>query len=297
MTLLEFLESYLSTTLKMDKAGVAALFEADGSPKADLINQLLEKNKTHIATVTKGKFDEGYKAAEKKVKTDLEKELKEKFGVDSDKVGVELVEAIVEAKTPRGTEITEEQVKKHKTYLELNDSIPGKIKAAVKAEEEKHNAYKSQVERKEVMSAVKDEALQLFDEAKVVLPKDAAKATKLKNLFLKEIEAGNYKIEEEDGKRKIYFTKENGEYEVDAQGHRKDFNTVIKSMITETFDTEVSDPKDSPGNKGGNGGQGGSTITVKDEADFQKQYLAATDSKTKAEIYTAWEKLQQSASK
>src|SRR5690242_19866085 len=99
MTTLELLESFLSSTLKMDKAGVAELLESDGSPKADALEKLLEKNKVHIATVTKGKFDEGYKASEKKVKTDFEKQLKEKFEVDSDKTGIDLVSEIIENKT------------------------------------------------------------------------------------------------------------------------------------------------------------------------------------------------------
>ncbi len=290
--LLEFLESFLSTTLKLDKAGVAALFEADGSPKPDALTQLLEKNKAHIATLNKGRtFDDGYKAAEKKVKTEFEKELKESFGIDSDKVGVELITEIIEVKTPKGEALTDETVKKHKTYLDLKESVANQVKEAVKAEKQLHETYKSQVERKETITAVKNEALKIFNEAKVVLPKDAAKAEKLKNLFLKEIEAGNYRIDN----GKVILLNEKGEDQQDEQGHRKDFTTVIKSMINETFETEVGDPKSSAGNSNAGGGGGGATITVKDEEDFKKQYLAAPDSKTKAEIYSAWEKTQAGA--
>lgn len=297
MTLLEFLESYLFTTLKLDKAGVAALFEADGSPKADALNQLLDKNKAHIASLNKGKtFDDGYKAAEKKVKTEFEKELKDAFDITSDKVGVELITEIIAAKAPKGTELTEEAVTKSKWYLDLKESQKKLVQEALKTKDEEFKTYKSQVERKETISAVKSEALRIFDEAKVVLPKDAAKASKLKNLFLKEIEAGNYRIDN----GKIILLNEKGEDAVDEQGHRKDFNAVIKSMITETFDTEVGDAKGSAGNNNnGNGGAGGSKITVKDVEDFKKQYLAAPDSKSKADIMTAWEETQkaQSASK
>lgn len=296
MTLLEFLESYLSSTLKLDKAGVAALFEADGSPKADALTQLLEKNKTHIATLNKGRtFDDGYKAAEKKVKTDYEKELKEEFGITSDKVGVDLISEIIEAKAAKGDTLTEEQVKKHKTYLDLKESVDKAVKEAVKAEKQVHETYKSQVEREKTISAVKTEALKIFDESKVILPKDAAKASKLKNLFLKEIEAGNYRIDN----GKVILLNEKGEDQQDEQGHRKDFSAVIKGMITETFDTEVADPKGSPGNNNGGAGGGSSKITVKDEADFMKQFSASTDSKQRADIMTAWEETQkaQGASK
>jgi hypothetical protein len=290
--LLIFLESFLSTTLKLDKAGVAALFEADGSPKADVINQLLDKDKERVKDLTKGKFDEGFKAAEKKVKTDLEKELKDKFGVDSDKQGVELVEAIITAKTPQGAELTDEQVKKHKAYLDLQESLNAKVKEAVKAKETEFNGYKAQVERKETFSTVKAEALKLFDELKVVLPADAAKAERLKNLFLKEIEAGNYRVDN----GRIILVNDKGEDEVDEHGNRKDFTAIVKAKITDTFEVAASDPKDSPGAKDNPKPAPGAKVIIKSKDDYIKLMgEAGNDAAKRAEVTTAYQEFQKSS--
>lgn len=290
MTLLEFLESYLSTTLKLDKAGVAALLEADGSPKADALTQLLEKNKAHIATLNKGKtYDDGYKAAERIVKTEFEKELKEKFAVDVDKQGVELVEAIVTAKTPKGTALTDDQVKTSKPYLDLMESIPTKVQEAVKAEKAQFDSYKQLQERKETIAAVKTEFLKLFDAEKVILPADAAKAERQKNLVLKEIEAGNYRMDS----GRVIMLNEKGVEEIDEQGHRKDFTAFAKSIITSTFEVAVADPKNSPGKKPGEGGSGNAKIVVKDKSDFMAQMAAAgDDAQKRADITTAYQESQ-----
>lgn len=283
---------FLSKTLNLDEAGVTSLFNEDGSPKDDSLQKMLDLDKARVLKLQKGKLDEGYNKAKKEVLTQFESSVKEKFGIDSDKQGVELVEEIITAKTPEGEKLTEEQVKKHKTYLDLLESIPLKVKEAVKTKETEFNSYKSQVERKETMTTVKAEVLKLFGEAKVVLPADAAKAEKLKNLFLKEIEAGNYRIDN----GRVILLNEKGEDDVDEHGNRKDFTAIMKSKITETFDIEVSDPKGSPGNKGGGGGGGNPTVVVKDEADFQKQYLAATKPEDKIAITQAWEKTRSTAS-
>lgn len=292
MTLLEFLESYLSTTLKLDKAGVAALFEADGSPKADAIQSLLDKDKARVTTLTKGKFDEGHKAATLKVKTDFEKELKEKFGVDSDKVGVELVETIIEAKTPKGDAITEEQVKKHKAYLDLNESINTRVKEAVKAKETEFNNYKTQVERNQSLSVVKQKALTLFESYKPILSSDPVKASNQKEAFLRQFEQGNYRL---DGER-IIMLNPDGTDKTDAHANRIEFETFVKETAASLYDFQATDPKSSPGSGGAGGGAGaGKPVVVKDEADFEKQYLAASTPADKIAIAKAWQETKSKA--
>lgn len=295
MTLLEFLESFLSTTLKLDKAGVAALIDADGLPKTDAINQLLEKDKARVALLTKGKFDEGHKAAESKVKTQFEKELKEKFSIESDKVGVDLVSEIIEAKTPKGEGLTEEQVKKHKAYLDLNESIQGKVKEAVKAKETEFETYKTQVERGKSLSVVKQRALTLFESYKPILSADAAKAAKQKEMFLNQFEQGNYRM---DGERVIMLNAD-GTDKTDPHGNRVEFDSYVKETASSLYDFQATDPKDSPaGGSGGAGGAGGAAkpVVVKDEADFMKQFHGAKTPQEKIAVTNAWEETKKSAS-
>lgn len=284
---------FLSKTLNLDEAGVASLFNEDGSPKDDSLQRFLDLDKARVAKLQTGKFDEGFKKAQKETLTKLEKDLKDKFGVDSDKQGVELVEAIVTAKTPAGPEVTDEMVKKHKVYLDLQESIPTKVKEAVKAKETEFNYFRSQIERKETLANVKAEAQKYFEELKVVLPADAAKAERQKNLFFREIEAGNYRTETVDGKIRVILLNEKGEDDVDEHGNRKDFASIIKAKITDTFEVAASDPKRSPG---GAGGAGASTVKVpKNKEEYIQAMGTAKDAKERAEITEAWTKSQEPA--
>lgn len=289
--LLKFLVSFLSTTLKMDEAGVAALFEADGSPKADTLKQLLDKDKDRVALLIKGKFDEGHKAAEKKVMTNLEKELKTKFGIDSDKEGVELIEAIVAAKTPKGAEITDEQVKKHKVYLDLKEANKLAIDEATKATKEELDKFKAQVAQKETSTVVKAKALSIFEDLKPVLSTDTAKAAKQKELFVNLFENGQYRIE---GERIIMLNPDKTDM-VDGHGNRMDFETAVKSKATELYDLAVADPKGSPGAKppaGGGGGGGSTGKKPKTKDEFVAYMGEAKDDKERAEITQAWQDFQ-----
>jgi hypothetical protein len=281
----EFLESYLSKTLNLDKDGVAALFDADGKLKADATDQLLKKDKERVAKLTTDKFNEGHQKATKEARSAFEQQLKEKFSISSEKVGVELVEEIVAAKTPKGGELNEEEVKKSKAYLDLKESIPAQIKEAVKAKETEYNAYKSQVERKEVLGAVKSKALTILDGLKPILSSDANKAQKQKEFYLREIEAGNYRL---DGERIILLDAE-GKDKQDEHGNRVDFEGFAKGIASTYYDFQAGDPRGGAGGAGAAGGGGGGTVKVfKTKDDFSKAMSEAKDSKERAEITKAW---------
>lgn len=286
----KFFLELLSKILGLDEAGVTALFNADWSPKDDTIQKLLELDKTRVATIQKGKLDEGYKKAQKEIMSKFETEVKTKFGIDSDAVGLGLVEAIIESKAPRGDGITEEQVKKSKTYLDLSESIDTKIKDAVKAEKQIHETYKSEVERGKSISVVKQKALTVFESLKPILSTDPAKAAKQKELFLQQFEQGNYRLEGE----RIIMLNADGTDRTDEHAKRVDFESVVKETAASVYDFQVTDPKNSPagGGAGGAGGGGGAAKpVVKDEADYMAQFYAAKTPADKIAVTTAWEEL------
>jgi len=286
---------FLSKTLTLDENGVTSLFNEDGSPKDDSLQKFLDLDAARVARLQKGKFDEGVKKAQKEVMSNFEKELKTKLGIESDKVGVDLVSEIIEAKTPKGEGLTEEQVKKHKAYLDLNESIQGKVKEAVKAKETEFETYKAQVERGKSLSVVKQRALTLFESYKPILSADAAKAAKQKEMFLNQFEQGNYRM---DGERVIMLNAD-GTDKTDPHGNRVEFDSYVKETASSLYDFQATDPKDSPaGGSGGAGGAGGAAkpVVVKDEADFMKQFHAAKTPQDKIAVTNAWEETKKSAS-
>ena len=282
---------FLSKTLSLDENGVAALFEADGSPKADSLQQFLDLDKKRVATLQTGKFDEGFKKAQKEILTKHEAELKSKFGIDSDKVGVELVSEIIESKTPKGTEITDDMVTKHRAYLDLKESQDKLVKDAVKKKEAEFNDYKTQVERTKAISQVKQKALTIFEGLKPILSTDAAKAAKQKELFLQQFEQGNYRM---DGER-IIMLNPDGTDQVDEHAKRVDFESFVKETASSIYDLQAAENKGAPAGGGGAGGGGAKPVVVKDESDFTKQYYAEKDPKQRIAIAEAWEEVKKAS--
>lgn len=279
------LMEFLSKTLNLDEAGVTSLFNEDGSPKEDSLLKFLELDKARVAKLQQGKLDEGYKKAQKEVMSNLEKTLKTKFSIESDKTGVELVESIIEQKTPAGDALSEEQVKKHKAYLDLNESVTKKVAEAVKAKETEFNDYKSKVERGQALSVVKSKAQTLFESLNPILSSDPGKAAKQKELFLREFEQENYRIEND----RIILLNADGSDKTDAHGHRVDFEKEVKAKAEAMYDFKAVDPKGSPGGAAGGAGGQKKTYQFKDEADFTQQYTQATDIKEKIAIAQSYE--------
>jgi hypothetical protein len=283
---------FLSKTLSLDENGVTSLFNEDGSPKDDSLQKFLELDAARVAKLQKGKFDEGVKKATKEVLSKFESDLKSKLGIESDKVGVELVEEIIASKTPQGTELTQDQVIKSKWYLDLQENQQKAIKEAVKAKETEHNNYKAQVERNQALSVVKQKALTLFESLKPILSSDPVKAARQKELFLKQFEQDNYRMEGD----RIILLNADGTDRTDPHGVRVEFDAFVKESAGSIYDFQVTDPKESPaGGSGGAGAGGAKPVVVKDEEDFTKQYYAEKDPKQRIEISKAWEEVKKAS--
>lgn len=295
MDIKALLVALLSATYKMDEAAVASLIKEDGTVTDTALQELLDKDKTRVAELSKDKgFNDGYKKAQSEVLSKFEKELKDKYGVGSDKKGLELIADIITEKTPAPTDLTDEQVKKHKVYLDLNESIAKQVADAVADKQKELDTFKSGIERKEIITGARQEALTIFDSLKPVLSSDPAKAAKQKELFLKQIEANNFR-KDENGK--YILLNEDGTDKTNAHGHRVNFNDYVKQTAGEYYDFQQADPKGSAGNGGNNGGGGneGKKYVVRDEADFNKQMEAAKTSEERAGIYNAYQEAQKAA--
>jgi hypothetical protein len=284
---------FLSKTLSLDENGVTSLFNEDGSPKDDSLQKFLELDAARVAKLQKGKFDEGVKKAQKDVMSKFETDLKTKLGIESDKVGVELVEEIIASKTPQGTELSEEQVTKSKWYLDLKENQQKAIKEAVKAKETEHNNYKAQVERNQALSVVKQKALTLFESLKPILSSDPAKAAKQKEVFLKQFDQDNYRMEGE----RIILLNPDGTDRTDPHGIRVEFDSFVKESASSLYDFQVIDPKASPAGGSGNAGAGGAgkPVVVKDESDFMKQFHEAKTPADKIAVSKAWEEVKKAS--
>jgi hypothetical protein len=138
--------------------------------------------------------------------------------------------------------------------LSLEKKLTEREAALLAEKEQAVKAVQSEYKQKENAQVVRSQALSILDELKPVLPGDASKATRLKDLFLKDVLAGKYEVSE-DGKT-IILLKEDGTRAEDEHGNAIEFVGHVKSMATQTFDFQTSTPRSAPANGSKNKGEG-----------------------------------------
>jgi len=162
-----------------------------------------------------------------------------------------LIEKIVEANKTAGSgskEITEDDVKKHKSYQDLLDSMNNKIQSTNTEWETKYNELQKNYSKAGIVSKVKTTALSTLEALKPVLPKNAAAATNLKNIFTGVFDSYDY--EEQDGRTLIL---KDGKLLEDSHGNRVELNDFIKQTANSYFDFQ----ENNGGSNGANGGNAG----------------------------------------
>ena len=131
----KLLRALLGGAYKMPKTEIDKLL-SDETTDEDGETTILEGDKTRIGKLTtpaKGStFQDGYAKGKKEVLTALETELKEKFEIESDATGIELIETIVTEKAKgagKPKELTEDDVKKTPSLPELRKGPQNRVKA------------------------------------------------------------------------------------------------------------------------------------------------------------------------
>jgi len=269
------------------KIGAASLLDADGQLKPDAFDIIKKEDAARVARIRKEGKDEGHGQAKRETLEAFEKAVKEKFGIDSDKTGIELIAQLLEEKGKPG-EITDEQVTSHRLYLNLKEEQSKAVKEATKALQKQFDDFKTGVENEKVNTQVEKKALEIFDGLKPILSSDPAKAAKQKEIFVKQLLAGKYRI---DGER-IILLKEDGTDLVDEHGNRIDFTKHVTDVAGTYYDFEQAGGKGSPGGQSsgsGAGGAGGAKYVFKDVNDFSAKMAAEANMANRAEMTTAWE--------
>lgn len=219
---------------------VASLFNEDGTEFTDNASEILLK---HDATrVQKMKedgtklFNDGHKKGLSEGASKIEKEIVEKYGVKSDKIGIELIEEIIASKSTTSTgDLDEEKVKLHPSYVKMQDELTKQIKNKDKEWDEKFKQRDQEISKqnlfKEVVAKAKTNVLSL----KPVLPKDSAKAERQMELLVAELSKLGFN-KTEDGKD--YILEKEGKPVEDAHGNRINFDAYVKSVAESIWDFE-----------------------------------------------------------
>lgn len=261
----------------------------------DVLNTLLDKDAARVQKLSKGDeavtkaFDNGYNKALKEEKTNFEKLLRKRHNIDEEgKLKLnDLLDKIDAAKIEKqGTELTEENIKKHPLYLSLERSKKEEIETLTSS----HETALKELENKQASSVMKvsakNKVLDYFDNLKPVLSKEATKAANQRTSFANLFDAYDFQAGEGDADPLIIDPATNKRLE-DKHGNPVSLADLVQQKADQYYDFVVQDPKGAPGNKGGAGGDG---VAVPDSKEaYETAILEAKTSEERIAIADAYE--------
>lgn len=298
MTLQEFLLAYLGSTLNEPNDRLAEILfkkSDDGATFTDELNdgvldtlKAMDKDRaSKLKGDGKTQFDNGYKKAQAEVATAWEKRIREKFGIESDETGDELVLAALE-KASKPSKLDDEKVKTHPLFLKIEKESAAAIAAARKEGETALEQFKAQQQREQRLAAVKQEARRLHMARNPVLSADAGKAENQIQAFLRRLD--EFDFEPVEGG--TFLPMKEGKRLENAQFHPIDLPTLVNQLGDELFDFQVQQQKGNAGNANQNGGQGSGIKAPTSKAEYEEAYWKETDPAKRSEITKAYEQAQ-----
>lgn len=290
----ELFMAYLGKTLNIPVDRLAEILfkkSDDGTitdePADGVLETLSKLDSERIGKVksdTKTAFDNGFKKAQADVSQQWEKMIREKFGVDSDKQGEELLDAAFQivAKPPKSTD---DQIKASPLYVALERKYREDLEAATaereKALEELKVEFQKSGYRNSAKSILKDRLLS----RKPNLSKDPAKAEKMINVFLQQFDG--YDFEPMDNG---FIPMKDGKRVENEHGHPITLETLSDTVANSFFDFQVQEDKGNGGNKNEPGGGAAPVVAPKTEVDLWEAYNKASTQEEKTAILSAFEK-------
>jgi hypothetical protein len=174
----------------------------------------------------------------------MEAQLKDKFGVDSDLTGVELVDFILTTELEKVKGKGDEDITAHPEYLKLKSESDRMLKAKDKEWQKKIEDLELKHARESMFSKVKERAFAELDNLRPILPEDAKKAQKWKEKYIEDLRA--YDFTEQDG---MFVVLKDGKPLQDSHGYNKSFADLIKETAAEFFDFQTAESRSSAANQ------------------------------------------------
>lgn len=205
------------------------------------------------------RFNDGVGKGQKDTAKKFEKKLREVFpDVDEALEGDELLNHVETVSVPalqsKGggdkpdlTKVTEEDLLKIPVFINKQRDFTKQLKDKDK---EKDDAIKAEQEKQtstQILSEASVKALALLDGKNPILPKDATKATVMKNKLLVD-ELKSHKFMKGTDGTLIPLDAE-GKQLNDANGNPVDFNSLVDGIINSNFEFNKVEERKTPGNK------------------------------------------------
>lgn len=245
----KILTAFLGKTLNITTDEVAQLFVKNGEDeelKPDSLKDLLAHDATRVKAFkdeSDEKFLNGQKKATKEMGTLRDKEIKTKFEFDSDKIGVELIEELIAAKT-KVPDLDDEKVKIHPVYTKAEKEFQKKLK-------EQEDNFKAQFEAKEKENARKETLSEMKKTATAELKKfkpifgtnDEAKIQlQIDRLLMSDLD--QYDYIKQDGQTIVM---KDGKRLEDKHGKPILFDALVKDVASRNWEFETGESREGSG--------------------------------------------------
>lgn len=250
----------LSKAYNFDNGKIAELFkdgetELSEDQQKEILQKLLDEDAKRVEAIkksvdTKPAFQDGFKKAKSEVLTDFEKGLKEKFGIESDKTGLELVEEVVSKKSEGGQsgDVTEDAIKRSKVFQDMESNLKKQIKQTETDYQNKINEIQDGYKAEQTFSNVSQKALQIFNGLNPILPQNKTVADNQVKFFVNTLKDFKFDVQDE----RIVVMDKDGKVLEDGHGNSRSFEDIVKETASGLFEFKANNG----GSGSGNGGQG-----------------------------------------
>lgn len=260
----EAFESYLAKTLKFTTEEVASLYNEGGELKDfSLIESRDAERVKKLSTDKQNQYNRGLKEGAEK----LERAIKEKYEIDSDLIGVELFDFVIETKVVTGATGDEDVLKNPEVIKHINQLVTqhGKEKKALLKEmEEKLKNKENEILEANMFKDIEASALVEFESLNPILPEDPKKAKALKDILISELKKYKHS-KDKDG---FSVLKEDGSVLTDDHGYPVTFQSHVKNIADKYFDFKVAEERSSSGNTNQNQQTSKKVRLPKDKNDY-----------------------------
>ena len=250
----------LSKAYNFDNGKIAELFkdgetELSEQQQTEILNKILEIDAQRVENIKKSvdkkdAFQDGFKKAKSEVLTDFEKGLKEKFGIESDKTGLELIEEVVSKKSEggQGGDVTEDAIKRSKVFQDMESNLKKQVTTVKTEYETKINEIQDGYKAEQTFSNVSQKALQIFNGLNPILPQNKTVADNQVKFFVNSLKDFKFDVQDE----RIVVMDKDGKVLEDGHGNSRSFEDIVKETASGLFEFKANNG----GSGSGNGGQG-----------------------------------------
>jgi hypothetical protein len=235
----EVLQGLLSTSLKLDDEGVAALKEADGSWKDDAIDVLLARDAERVETLRKdsdSKLEERYGRGKREAMEAFEKQFRDEFKVKAtDKRGIDLVKAAVADLVKATGGLDEDKVKTHPLYQKLEEELqnaPTTLAERLKAREEE---LRSEFKRERQKDLIWEHSQAVLMEMQPHLPDDPVVARNQLSLLRRYVDEHQFEVVEGDELSITPLKKDGSGRLEDKHGHAVKYKQFIQDAAKQFY--------------------------------------------------------------